>query len=372
MELGRSFEDPDIAAPTAGIAVPSAPKRSKTLPRKLQESLDAETSSKLPQMVQSDALLIFVASIIEGDPDTWGVLLTKKHGKTRVAERFIAHLSQHTEPLTNGKTSTAETVAKWIKIGKERAEAETVRRATASVSGRTEAVPELDKAWFKLMQSWTEYLKDKPGTSRYTTPPAHLVGVVALEYDKSALMRIGREEKAAGDAMREEAIERVAEARDSGRAEKGPENKEHLKPTPLVRPRGQAAAAAAAPVNSSDAFLQAYVTMETRRFEMEEQRAKMDIRKEKMDEIKSFAQMLASAHIDAATRASVAVLFAAATKQLHDMDQAAAAIQADGGAGSGAGADGGMGGYFNTPVKTSSGVGSSASSSVGTPGSAGK
>ena len=72
-------------------------------------------------MVQSDALLMFIAKQIEGDPDTWSILLTKSHCKIRIAKRFIAHLSQHTDKLTNGKTTTTETRSKWIEHGKERA-----------------------------------------------------------------------------------------------------------------------------------------------------------------------------------------------------------------------------------------------------------
>ena len=82
------------------------------------------------------------------------------------------------------KTSTPETIAKWIKYGRDRAEVETVRRAKAALSGRNEQTQEVDKAWFKLMEFWTDYIKDKPSTSRYTTPPDHLVGKVELQYDK--------------------------------------------------------------------------------------------------------------------------------------------------------------------------------------------
>ena len=145
-------------------------------------------------MINSDAMLNFIAGIIEGDPDIWGV--SKQYGKNQVVKRFVLHLSQHTEPLTNGKTLTLESIGKWIKYGKERAEAETARRGgsvNASASGRSEAVPEVEKVWFQLVQFWNDFNQDKPRTFRYTTPPAHLVGKVALEYDKSVMIRIGRE-----------------------------------------------------------------------------------------------------------------------------------------------------------------------------------
>ena len=284
-------------------------------------------------------------------------MLTKQHGKNQVAKRFISHLSQPSEPLTNGKTSTPETISKWVKYGNERAEAETTRRANASVSGRSEAVPEVDKVWFQLMQSWSDFNKDKPSTSRYTTPPAHLVGKVALEYDKSAMMRIGREEKAAGDAIRDEAIETVAVARDSGREEKGPDNREHLKP----RPRGQVAAAGAAPANGSESFMKNYVELEMKRFQLEEQRAKMDFRNAKLEEVKLYGTMLSGSNLDAAARARVTLLFITAIEKLQEMNQP------------GPGGDGGPGGDFTSPSKpSSSGYCSSASSSMGTPGSAGK
>ena len=68
------------------------------------------------------------------------------------------------------------------------------------------------------MRVYHDFIKDKPATTRYNTPPAHLVGKVQLEYDKSAMMCIGREEKEAGDAMQEEAISTVADSRDEGHA----------------------------------------------------------------------------------------------------------------------------------------------------------
>ena len=195
MEEDRSFANEDNSSSATGTKDVPPAKRSKKPSAKAQESSEPSTSSKQPQMVASDPLYIFVASMIEGDPDKWGVLLTNKHGKVKIAMEFIVHLSQHTNPLTRGKTSTSETLAKWIKHGRSRAEAETTRRATAAASGRSEDVAEVDTVWFKVMQTYAEYLKDKPANARYTTPPEHLKGLVALEYDKSALMRVGREDQ---------------------------------------------------------------------------------------------------------------------------------------------------------------------------------
>ena len=93
-------EDNSGSAPGTGDVPP--PKRPKKPSAKALESVDPVSSSKLQHMVGTDALYIFLASQIEGDPDKWGVLLTNKHGKIKVANTFIAHLSQHTNQLTKG------------------------------------------------------------------------------------------------------------------------------------------------------------------------------------------------------------------------------------------------------------------------------
>ena len=58
------------------------------------------------------SMLIFIANWQNRSKE---ILLTKSHGKIRIAKRFIAHLSQHTDALTNGRTTTTETLSKWIK-----------------------------------------------------------------------------------------------------------------------------------------------------------------------------------------------------------------------------------------------------------------
>jgi hypothetical protein len=177
---GRSFGNADNPGSIQEIGQETLGKRKKIPTPKARTDTSETTEPKKPQMVRSDPLLIFIAQMIEGDPDTWGVLLTRKHGKNRVADGFIEFLSSRTNPLTNGKTFTTETISKWIKYGMERAEAETQRRATAATSGRNEQPPEIDKAWFNLMEFWTEYLKDKPATSRYNTPPSCGQGSLAV------------------------------------------------------------------------------------------------------------------------------------------------------------------------------------------------
>jgi hypothetical protein len=120
-------------------------------------------------MVINNDLLTFIAKCIQSDPDKWGVLLTIKHGKTGIANKYVKFLSEHPNPLTHGKTAAPTTVSSWIKRGKDKAEEETVSRATGNASGRgapTGSVPEVDKAWFELMEVRIEYLKEKPATDR--------------------------------------------------------------------------------------------------------------------------------------------------------------------------------------------------------------
>jgi hypothetical protein len=76
-------------------------------------------------------------------------------------------------------------------------------------------MPEVDKAWFELMEFWNEYpsLKEKPATDRYTTMPEHPLGKVDLKKDDSPLLPCGREEKVAGDKQREASISMLAEQR---------------------------------------------------------------------------------------------------------------------------------------------------------------
>ena len=95
-------------------------------------------------------------------------------------------LSNHPNPLTHGKTAATSTVSNWIKKGKERADTQTVSRVTGNASGRGSAfgsVPEVDRVWFKLMEFWNEYLKEKPPTDRYTLSLVHLRGKVELKKD---------------------------------------------------------------------------------------------------------------------------------------------------------------------------------------------
>jgi hypothetical protein len=321
--IGAAAPDP----PDEDSAQPSAQKRLKTPTAK---ALDLEPTEKLPQMVISDPLLVFIAKCIQADPDAWGVLLTTKHGKAGVASKFVKFLSNHVNPLTHGKSASTATVSSWIKKGMQKAEEETARRATAIAAGRGIAdgsVPEVDKVWFELMEVWSEYLKEKPTTDRYTTPPEHLRGLVELKKDNSPLLPCGREEKAAGDAMREAAISAVAQQRDSARKDK-PESKEHLKTNRRLKEEAPSGG------KESDALLQAYISMEAASNQQE-------IRTAKVAELNQYTAMLANPLIPSDQKAVFVELLAGVSKELKKMQAEDAAASADGG-----------GGGYSTPQKS--------------------
>jgi hypothetical protein len=244
-----------------------------SLQRPLNPGLDLESGEKLPQMVINNDLLVLIAKVIKADPDSWGLLRTKNHGKATVANKLVKFLSNLPNPLTQGKSATSATVAVWMKKGKELAEAETERRAAGNASGRGAAaglVPELQRVWFELMEFWADYMKEKPRTDRYTPAPSHLRGTVELKKDDSPLLPCGREEKMAGDAMREEAISRIAEERDCACKDK-PKAKEHLKPRKLKEEPGSGSSGQ----GGADTMLAAYVAMETARNQQEMRTAKV-------------------------------------------------------------------------------------------------
>ena len=106
-----------------------------------------------------------------------GIMLTKSLGKGNVRLKLIQHLAKHTNPLTQGKTSTVETVTKWINAGLELAEKEATCRADGGVAGRqihNDQVPKPQRVWYDLVQYYAEWQKEQPTISRYTTPPVHL------------------------------------------------------------------------------------------------------------------------------------------------------------------------------------------------------
>ena len=59
-----------------------------------------------------------MGEIIHGDPDCWGILLIKQHGKGAVQVRIAKHLTQYNHPLTlNKKEPSGETLNNWISRG---------------------------------------------------------------------------------------------------------------------------------------------------------------------------------------------------------------------------------------------------------------
>lgn len=88
------------------------------------------------------------------------------------------------------------------------------------------------------------------------------------------------------------------------------------------------------PASAADDFFASFIAIEQKRDEFEEKRANNELRKEIMEEIKTFSSMLTNPHLDSASKASVAALFATATSKsrLMDAEQAAQdAVQSGGG-----------------------------------------
>jgi hypothetical protein len=185
-QLFRAMDSPDNSAETEDTSTDPPGERPKKRPRKLISSNEHSTSNvrKPPKMVRSDELLAFIGETIHGSLDEWGIMLTKARGKGNVQLKFIDHLKKHPNPLTNGKTSTAETVSKWINAGMELAGKETERRAGGAAAGGAipnDEVSKPQRVWFELNQAYQDFLRDKLTTIRYTTPPEHLKGKVQLK-----------------------------------------------------------------------------------------------------------------------------------------------------------------------------------------------
>ena len=270
-------------------------------------------------MVKSDALLLFIGNCIAADPDKWGIMLTTKHGKKGVQTKFIDFLTKHANPLTNGKSTSTETLSKWIKAGLEVGADEAKRRTDGENSGRGAAngsMPELCSVWCDLDNIRKKIETDKPSTDRYNTAPEHLLapehlrGKVQLIMDDSPMLPCGREERAAGSEMREDAISFVAEQRERVRKE-NPESKEHLRGKKM-----REEPATSSSIDPTDAMIQSYIAMETAR-------CQADIRAQKIVEMNSYVEALKNPNINAATRATMEMLLAAVTKDLHQQPAAA-------------------------------------------------
>jgi hypothetical protein len=67
---------------------------------KVGENAGGFEASKASLMRESDALLMLVGEIINGDSEYRRMLLTKYHGKGRVQSRCARHISWYDQPLT--------------------------------------------------------------------------------------------------------------------------------------------------------------------------------------------------------------------------------------------------------------------------------
>ncbi len=103
------MESADNSAAAQDMASETAGKKPKKPSAKM---ISTDDCSKQQKMVLSDELLCMIGEHIQGDPDAWGIMLTKSRGKGNVQLKFIQHISKYPNPLTHGKTSTPETVSK--------------------------------------------------------------------------------------------------------------------------------------------------------------------------------------------------------------------------------------------------------------------
>ena len=104
----------DISGGGSDVVPPPAAKRIKRANSKFGEATDAV---KLPQMKISEDLSCFIAKCIIADPEKWGLMLTTAHGESAVQRKFIQFLTDHPNALTHGKSTTCETLSRWIKAG---------------------------------------------------------------------------------------------------------------------------------------------------------------------------------------------------------------------------------------------------------------
>ncbi len=77
-ELGEAWSA--LCADNSAASV--AAKRQRKLSAKVGEIAEGSTASKAFQIRDSDALLTLVESIIHGDHEHWGILLTKQRDKS--------------------------------------------------------------------------------------------------------------------------------------------------------------------------------------------------------------------------------------------------------------------------------------------------
>ena len=92
MEPSRSIDIATISVPTDALPSQNASNMPNKVPAKPGSG---KSDGKGPQMVKSDALLLFIGNCIAADPDKWGIMLTTKHGKNGAQTKFIDFLTKH-------------------------------------------------------------------------------------------------------------------------------------------------------------------------------------------------------------------------------------------------------------------------------------
>ena len=199
------------------------------------------------QIVKSDALLLFLAQIIDANLEDWHLAFgpKNKRGKGPAEKSILSFILASEHPLVKGKTTTQSTVHDWIEEGFKIGEAEESRRIREAEKGRHEdvVIEEYKSAWCDLVVAYKERAKQNLPSNRYNTPPAELQGLVFLQKDDSAMLPRS-DLKKLGDEQRSEAVARVQENKKRQRNDSVEVNdgdsaapkvapKQHLRPTSL-------------------------------------------------------------------------------------------------------------------------------------------
>jgi hypothetical protein len=108
------MESADNSAAEQDMASETAGKRPKKPSAKM---ISTDDYSKQQKMVLSDELLCMIGEHIQGDPDAWGIMLTKSRGKGNVQLKFIQHISKYPNEFLNISHHTSRTQAQKIKVG---------------------------------------------------------------------------------------------------------------------------------------------------------------------------------------------------------------------------------------------------------------
>ena len=121
-------------------------------------------------------------------------LLEKKgtHGRPRAAARFIMLLHESENPLLLDRTTSAETLTKWIDECVKASRDEIEREKCDAEKGRNsleESIPTWLSAWVYLIKEFDKGKDTEVKTTRYNRVPDHLVGTgVALIHCDSSFL----------------------------------------------------------------------------------------------------------------------------------------------------------------------------------------